>query len=180
MATDILTTAQRIAQLKAAKSDIDAAVRACQSAEKANYRLSSQTGYVNFEQYWDEIQGALAVADTLCDAAVSKIQALTSATGLVYKYTWTVGRAGVEEIGFVSGFNTIGVNSDAGQNSPFGSTAATVLVAGDKILAHGTTSNDGVLTVDTGPTDTGFDVTDTLTSEVCSTVGASISLLRRA
>ena len=178
--TDILTMGQRKQTLIAAKKDIDAALMQCKLAETAVARLDSQSGYVNFQPKWDEVESHMAQAKTAAEAASTKIATLTGTTnGFVYKYKWEVGKAGVEEIGFVSGFKTIGLASDAGATNEFSSTAGVIPQAGDKLLINGTTSNDGILTVDSGSSANSIIVTNSITTEPCSARGASITLIRR-
>lgn len=179
--TDILTTAQRKQTLLAAKKDIDAALLQCVLADKAFARLNSQSGYVNFQPRWDEVQSHMAQAKTAAEEAATKIGTLTgSNNGFVYKYKWEVGKAGVETLGFTFGFDLIGCASAAGISNEFTSTAAIVVADGDKILVDGTASNDGIWTVDIASTTAEAIATTTaLTAESCTTPGASVTLFRR-
>lgn len=177
--TDVFSTNQRVSQLTSAKKDIDAAIQQCKLAENAFGRLNSQSGWVDFKPKWDEIQSGMSAASDIADIAIAKLNALKNDGGYVFRYRWEIGKAGVEEIGFVSGFKTIGLASDAGATNEFSSTAGVIPQAGDKLLINGTTSNDSILTVDSGSSANSIIVTNSITTETCSARGASITLIRR-
>ena len=186
MPYDIYSTSERVRQLQAAIADLRHAVNASNEAERGRKRYASAQGYIDHADYTAEIKANLDIADSYVEAAATKLTPLRSPyKGLVYQYKWVVGQAGVVSLVFTSGTpDTIAITDNMGADANVfiigGSPADYIFEDGDKILVDGTTSNDGIYTVNT-PLDFDLITVDetSIATETCSTAGASITLIRR-
>ena len=179
---DILSTTERIRRLKNAISDLRLSIQASKNAEKIYQELIRQTGYVDFEEAWDEITYKTGIANTAATSASATLTDMIS-TQFVFQYKWVIGTAGIEGFYFDPSATpdeiTIISNETHDVAKPFGDSV--VILENDKLLVEGVNEEDnlGILTVAASPTSTAIKVTDSLTLETCSNAGASITLIRR-
>jgi len=185
MPYDIYSTSERVRQLQAAIADLRHAVNASNEAERGRKRYASAQGYIPHSLHWEEIRTNLAIASSYTNAAIEKLATFVgSEKGFVYQYKWVIGQAGIKKIQFTNRA-TITMEDNIGASASVFEIASSptsyAFVSGDWIIVDGSTSNDGIYTIDTinATTATIDDTLVSLTTEPCTTAGASITLISR-
>ena len=182
MAYDIYSQAERIKELTSTKRAIDSAIKNCKDAESYFNSRMANLYFQGWENTWERVDEFMGSAEASIDTAQAILTNMKTLYGFVFKYRWTVGKGGIASIVFdatASPDEITFIHETGASDKPVANGAGQVVAGYDKLLIAGTTSNDGILTVTTSSTDTAILVSDTLTSETCSTPGASVTLITR-
>jgi hypothetical protein len=178
--TDIYKTTERLKFLEVARKAVEASIRESKEAQRVYNTLVGNSNYFDYDILWSTVNDILTSAGTKAQQAITALEYLVDKTGFIFQYEFEIGKNGITAITFSTTDDNIGFDSANDGLTNFTKLGAgKIVAAGDLVLVDGSTSNDGVWTVDSDSTDSTIAVTGDLVNETCTTSGAKVTVFRR-